>query len=76
MKQFIGKVVSTKMAKTVTVLVNRTWEHPLYKKKVNRRKRYLVDDQIGVKENDLVLIQECRPISKKKKFKVIKVVKK
>jgi len=70
----IGRVVSTKMQKTVTVLVERTATHPLYKKTYLRSKKYLVDDQIGVKEGDLVEIIKVRPISKNKHFRISKVV--
>lgn len=70
----IGRVVSTKMAKTVTVLVNSTKTHPLYKKSFTRSKKFLVDDPIGVKEGDVVEIVGIRPISKMKHFRVVKVV--
>jgi len=72
MKKFVGRVISTKMAKTATVLVERFWQHPIYKKRVKKSKKYLVADEIGVKVNDKVLIQETRPISKRKRFKIIK----
>ena len=75
MKQFKGKVVKAKMEKTATVLVERIWQHPVYKKRIKRSKKYLVHDEIGVKEGDKVVIQECRPISKRKRFKIIKVEK-
>ena len=76
MRQFTGEVVKTKMDKTVVVFVKRIWQHPIYKKRVRRGKRFLVDDQIGVKVGNQVIIEECRPISKRKRFKVIKVIKK
>jgi len=76
MKQFNGKVISAKTLKTATVLIERLWQHPLYKKRVKRSKKYLVQDDFGVKEGDKVIIQECRPISKNKKFKIIKIIKK
>lgn len=69
-----GRVVSTKMNKTVAVLVERVARHPLYKKTFVRSKRYLVDDQMGVKEGDIVEIIKIRPISKNKHWKVLKVV--
>jgi len=74
MKKFTGKVLHTKLDKTAMVEVNRLWQHPLYKKRIKRSKKYLVDDQLGVKEGDKVIIEECRPISKKKRFKIVEVV--
>lgn len=76
MRRFTGRVVSTKMQKTAAVLVERLWQHPLYKKRVKRSKKYLAHDKIGVKEGDKVIIQECRPISKRKRFKIIKILNK
>jgi len=75
MKKFKGKVVGTKMQKTASVVVKRLWQHPLYKKILKKSKKYLVHDEIGVKEGDKVLIQECRPMSKRKKFKIIEIIK-
>ena len=69
-----GRVVSAKLAKTVTVLVEREKKHPLYKKSFVRTKRYLVDDLIGAKEGDIVEIVKIRPISKNKHHQVIKVL--
>ncbi|MBI2337980.1 30S ribosomal protein S17 [Candidatus Daviesbacteria bacterium] len=70
----IGRVVSTKLKNTVTVLVERVAKHPLYKKTFVRSKRYLVDDLVGVKEGDIVEIIKIRPISKNKHWRVAKVV--
>lgn len=70
----LGRVVSVKAAKTVTVLVERVATHPLYKKTYLRTKKYLVDDPIGVKEGDLVDIVNCKPVSKNKHWRVTKVV--
>lgn len=69
-----GRVVSTKMNKTVAVLVTRTAKHPLYKKTYVRSKKYLVDDQVGVKEGDIVEIKTMAPISKRKNWQILKVV--
>jgi len=76
MKILEGVVTSTKMAKTATVLVERFKIHPLYKKRIKVKKKYHTHDEIGVKVGDWVKIQECRPISKTKKFKIIEVIKK
>lgn len=75
MKQFSGRVIKSKLEKTATVLVERLWQHPLYKKRIKRSKKYLVQDNFGVKEGDKVIIQECRPISKRKRFKIVKIIK-
>lgn len=71
-KQLQGTVVSDKMMKTVTVLVNRFVKHPKYGKFMNISKKYKAHDEAGTyKEGDKVTIEECRPISKDKSFKVI-----
>ena len=70
----IGRVVSTKMNKTVTVLVQRVAKHPLYKKTYVQSKKYLVDAEMPVKDGDMVEIIKIRPISKNKHWKVSKVV--
>lgn len=71
-KQLKGVVISDKMNKTRVVEVTRLWQHPLYKKKMKRSKKYLVHDELEVKEGDKVVIQECRPRSKKKRWEIIK----
>lgn len=70
MKTLSGTVMSTKMTKTVLVRVDRQWRHPLYQKTVKRSKNYLVHDEIGVNEGDKVIIVECRPMSKRKRWKI------
>jgi len=72
MKILEGVVTSTKMAKTATVLVERFKSHPLYKKRIRVKKKYHTHDEIGVKVGDRVKIQECRPISKTKRWRIIK----
>ena len=67
-----GNVVSDKMDKTVTVLVERRYKHPMYKKYVKRTDKYAAHDEsnaFGV--GDRVQIEECRPISKRKTWKVV-----
>ena len=71
----IARVLSTKLQNTALVEVERMVEHPLYKKRMRRKKRYLVQDDIGVKEGDKVSILETKPISKRKRFKVLEVIK-
>lgn len=74
MKKFTGLVIKTKAPKTATVLVARIWQHPIYKKRIKRSKKYLADDEIGVKLGDKVVIRETRPISKRKKYKIVEVL--
>lgn len=70
----IGRVISTKTKGTVTVLIERTAKHPLYKKTYVQTKKYLVDDSIGVKDGDVVDLIKVRPISKNKHWKITKVI--
>ncbi len=77
-KQLQGKVIALSANKTVKVEIERQWQHPLYKKSVKRSKNYMCHSQ-GVEKlelNDAVVIEECRPISKTKRFRVIAKVKK
>lgn len=72
-----GRVISNKMDRTVTVLVERRVKHPLYGKFIRRSTKLHVHDQDNVcNEGDEVLITECRPISKTKTWTLVKVVKK
>jgi small subunit ribosomal protein S17 len=72
-----GRVVSDKMNKTVTVLIERRVTHPLYGKIVTRSKKYHAHDEKNeCHEGDLVTIEECRPLSKTKAWRVAKLVEK
>jgi len=74
-KVLTGVVVSDKMQKTVTVLVERQFPHPLYGKVIKRSKKYLAHDpEEQFKVGDVVEIMEARPISKRKRFKVVRLV--
>ena len=67
-----GRVTSDKMDKTVTVLVDRRIMHPIYKKFIRRSKRYAAHDEANTcKVGDVVRIEECPPISKRKSWLVI-----
>lgn len=67
-----GVVVSDKNDKTVVVRVERRFTHPLLKKTVRRTKKYHAHDEANkAKEGDLVRIEECRPISKNKTWKLV-----
>ncbi len=65
-----GTVVSNKTAKTVTVEVVRLVRHPKYGKFLKRSKRYLVHDETGHQIGERVTIEETRPISRRKHFKI------
>ncbi|GAB2870922.1 30S ribosomal protein S17 [Pseudoduganella ginsengisoli] len=74
-RTLIGKVVSDKMDKTVTVLIERHVKHPLYGKIIVRSAKYHAHDESNqVKAGDTVEIQEGRPISKTKAWTVTRVV--
>jgi small subunit ribosomal protein S17 len=72
-KSKIGIIVSNKMNKTVVVLVERTFRHPIYNKVVKGNKKYYAHDEEASSRNqgDRVMIMECRPISKLKRWRVI-----
>ena len=73
-RQLTGRVVSDKMDKTVTVLVERQVMHPTIGKVVSRTKKYHAHDEANdAKVGDKVVIEECKPISKTKAWKVAKV---
>ena len=72
MKTLQGVVTSLKNIATARVTVTTRWQHPLYKKYVKRSKNYACHyENIELAEGDVVTIQECRPISKTKRFKVV-----
>lgn len=76
-RALIGRVVSDKMDKTVTVLVERKVKHPLYGKIIRRSKKYHAHDENNeFHDGDLVEIQECRPLAKTKAWRVAKRVEK
>jgi small subunit ribosomal protein S17 len=71
-KIFEGKIVSSKMKKTVVVRVERVFRHPLYKKMVHQYKKYKAhNEKFNLKEGDRVSIKETRPLSKEKHFIVL-----
>ncbi len=74
-RRLVGKVMSAKMDKTVTVQVDRSFRHPIYKKVLKRSKRFLVHDELGVQPGDQVSIVESRPLSKRKRWVIEGVVK-
>ncbi len=74
-KELVGRVVSDKMDKTVVVLVERRFPHPLYQKVVTKRKKYKAHDRNNeCRVGDLVRIRESRPLSKTKRWVVIEII--
>ncbi len=70
-----GRVVSDKMTKTVTVLIQRQVKHPTYNKYIRRSTKVHAHDAEGAcREGDLVRIAECRPLSKTKNWQVVEVL--
>ena len=71
-----GIVVSNNMDKSIVVKIDRKIKHPIYKKTIKRSKKYIVhDEQNECKIGDLVQIAECRPLSKRKRFRLFKLLK-
>lgn len=67
----VGRVVSDKMNKSISVLVERSVRHPLYQKSLRRSRKYHAHDEANeCKVGDLVEIEECRPISKTKAWRL------
>jgi small subunit ribosomal protein S17 len=74
MKIFTGKVISVKMPKTASVVVERVVAHPVYKKRFKRTKKYQVHDEFGVASGQVVKFVASKPFSKTKRWKIIEVV--
>src|SRR5574340_608821 len=71
----VGEVVSTAMSKTIVVEVSRRVPHPIYKRIVARRKKFYAHDEDGTaRKGDVVRIQECRPLSRLKRWRLVEVV--
>ncbi len=76
-RSLTGRVVSNKMDKTVSVMVERQVKHPLYKKYIRLSTKLLAHDEANeCGEGDMVTIEECRPLSKHKSWRLLKVVEK
>lgn len=74
-KAYVGRVVSDKMDKTITVLVETYKMHPLYGKRVKYSKKYKAHDENNTaKVGDIVKIMETRPLSKHKRFRLVEIV--
>lgn len=76
-KQEIGIVISDKMNKTVVVEIENRYSHPIYSKTLIKSKKYLAHDELEeANVGDQVLVQECRPLSKRKRWKLVKILSK
>lgn len=76
-KTYVGKVVSDKMSKTITVLIETQKLHPVYKKRVSFSKKFKAHDEKEIAQmGDIVKIEESRPLSATKRFRLIEVVEK
>jgi len=76
-KQEIGIVVSNKMQKTIVVKIENRYSHPMYSKTLSKSKKYVAHDELETCNiGDQVLVEECRPLSKRKCWKLIKVLSK
>ena len=74
-RQLTGKVVSNKMQKSITVAVERYVPHPVYGKYQRRTTQYLAHDENNeCREGDTVAIEECRPLSRHKSWRLVKIV--
>ncbi|MGD8572098.1 MAG: 30S ribosomal protein S17 [Gammaproteobacteria bacterium] len=70
-----GRVISNKMDKTITVMVERKVKHPLYGKYIRRSSKFHAHDEDNqCQEGDVVTIAECRPISKSKTWRLVEIV--
>ncbi len=72
----VGIVFSDKMTKTVVVRVDRMVKHPLYHKYMKRRKKFMAHDELGAAEGDKVRIVETRPLSARKRWRVVEIIQK
>jgi small subunit ribosomal protein S17 len=74
-RKLTGTIISDKMQKTVVVLIERIKEHPKYKRRYKIHKKYKAHVEEGeYKTGDRVVIEECRPVSKDKRWKVVKQI--
>lgn len=70
----IGVVASDKMTKTVVVRVDRLIKHPVYRKYVRKRKKFMAHDEFGARTGDKVRIVETRPMSARKRWRVVEII--
>ena len=76
-KQQIGIVISNKMQKTIVVKIENRYSHPIYSKILVKTKKYLAHDELEkCNIGDQVVVEECRPLSKRKRWKLVKILSK
>lgn len=76
-KMRTGRVVSDKMAKTIVVEVTRTLRHPLYERVIRTKSKLYAHDENGeASVGDTVRVMECRPLSKKKRWRLVEITEK
>ena len=76
-KQEVGIVISNKMQKTIVVQIVDRYSHPIYSKTLSKTKKYLAHDELETCNiGDQVLVEECRPLSKRKRWKLVKILSK
>jgi small subunit ribosomal protein S17 len=76
-KQKIGIVISNKMQKTIVVKIEDRYSHPMYSKTLIKTKKYLAHDEVEeCNIGDEVLVQECRPLSRRKRWKLVEILSK
>lgn len=74
-RSVVGRVVGSRMNRTITVLVERREQHPLYRKYVRRStKLHAHDEENACNEGDTVRIEECRPLSKTKSWRLVEIL--
>jgi len=74
-KEKVGIVISNKMQKTIVIKVENRYPHPIYAKTLVKTRKYLVHDEKNeCNIGDQVLVQECRPLSKRKHWKLAKII--
>ncbi len=74
-RTLVGRVISNKMDKTITVIIPRRVKHPLYKKYITRStKLHAHDENNECQEGDVVSIEQCRPLAKTKSWRLVKVL--
>lgn len=76
-KERVGIVISNKMDKTIVVKIENRYPHPIYSKILVKTKKYLAHDEFDeCNMGDQVLVEECRPLSKRKRWKLVKILSK
>ena len=75
LKEKIGLVISNKMDKSIVVKIENRYSHPIYSKTMIKTKKYIAHDELNeCKMGDQVLVQECRPLSKRKRWTLVRIL--